>query len=179
LSQVEAVIERARTQAGKGTVYRLGGGNPDAGAFSCQDGEGECDCSAFMQWLLGIPRYMPQLAWLKRVNGGWYNTDGIWWDATRERTGLFEESIPLRGALIVYPSNWVAKVDGPRVGHIGLVTEATNGRAVKVIHCSAGNFRKHGDAIHETGPEVWDAVESSKCAWFSGVEKPDARGVIA
>jgi hypothetical protein len=54
-------------------------------------------------------------------------------------------------------------------GHVGIVTEVREGKVTKVIHCSSGNFRRHGDAIKETPPTVFQ-VPDAIFVWFEGVE---------
>lgn len=168
---VSDLLARALSQAGNETEYVLGGGRQTPDGGDCRDENGGSDCSAFVCWALGIPKAAP-FAWMRRVNGGWYNTDGIWWDALHERTGLFSVCKPAVGAVVVYPSSWMSRrhagVKGlaPKIGHVGIVTEVRAGEISRVLHCSAGNFRRTGDAIQETGPEVFraPAVATAWCA---------------
>jgi hypothetical protein len=176
------IIERARAQVNRGTSYILGGGKSAPLGDNPRDENDGCDCSAFVCWVLGIDKAQPGLAWLKRVNGGWYNTDGIWWDAAMERTGFFTKpDRAIVGDVIVYPSDWMVRkwwadlqsskklLELPRrkVGHVGIVSEVEilpstgaaqmlSSRVTKVIHCSAGNDRRTGDAIAETDASVFN-----------------------
>src|SRR5262245_64133161 len=143
------MLARARSASGRGVKYQLGAG-ASYKAPTPGNSENECDCSGFVCWVLGVSRYQPQFAWLKKLNGGWMNTDGIWWDGTRENTGFFDRSsgTEMPGNVIVYPSLGTAKklssaaAKGPDIGHVGIVTAPG-----RVIHCSSGNFRKYGDSI--------------------------------
>jgi cell wall-associated NlpC family hydrolase len=70
---------------------------------------------------------------------------------------------PKPGALIIYPGT---KKRG--VGHVGIVTVSHAGVAQKVLHCSAGNFRKNADAIGETGPDAFRRADV-RFLWFCGL----------
>jgi hypothetical protein len=148
------LIARARRQVGKRTVYGLGRGVTVG--ESPRDETGACDCSAFVCWCLGIRKRQTNFAWLTNLNGGWYNTDGIWWDAAKESTGFFEQiASPRPGALVVFPGNATSKATGPKIGHIGVVISVSSTGACRVIHCSSGNFKRNGDAIQETAADVF------------------------
>jgi hypothetical protein len=80
------------------------------------------------------------------LNGGWLNTDGIWWDATKEATGLFEQiAAPAPGGLVVFPGKATSK--------------------------TLGNFTKTGDAIRETEPTMFKAA-ATIFARPAGVPRP-------
>lgn len=164
---VAELLKRARAQAKLPTIYGLGRGRtlgPDP-----RDETGACDCSAYVCWCLDIRKSQPALAWLRNVNGGWYNTDGIWWDATKEATGFFEAiPAPRPGCVVVYPSSAHRDKKTPPIGQIGIVTEVT-GNSYRVIHCSNGNYKNFGDAIRETGPAVFLAQPAATFAWAAPV----------
>jgi hypothetical protein len=75
--------------------------------------------------------------------------------------------------LLVYP-DYVGKDGQSRDGHVGIVLEA-NGAGVagvtKIIHCSLGAYRAHGDDVQITGPAPWLAHASSVITWFDGLEE--------
>lgn len=173
----ELTLERARKWIGKGTYVLGGGRDGDVGHKSPLDANGGCDCSMFECWCLELSKDVrPCPAWLKAVNGGWYNTDGIYWDAEAEPTGIFiSTDTPVPGDVIVYPALWCAHAvgvelkSGPRIGHVGIVSEVyPTGRPSKVIHCSAGNQRRFGYAIAETDTDVFDRVPYTVCAVYEG-----------
>ena len=175
--RVDELVTRARSQIGKGTVYRLGGGNLDPSAPHPRDEQESADCSAFACWAIGIRKYQPQFRWLVAFNGGWYNTGAVWRDADVP-IGLFEMATqPYVGCLMVYPSVALARTHlrgvrrGPSVGHVGVVTEARGGKATRVVHCSSGNFRRTGDAIRETDAAVFERVAYSRYVWCATVER--------
>ena len=191
--EVKDEVERARGQLDLGTKYRLGGGKTKPRGTTCQDEDNGCDCSAFVCWVLRLPKWQDDEIWyLNELNDGWLNTDGMWLDAKRS-FGFFEElDFPLPGALVVYPAHrgkmGLPSTPGPKIGHVGIVTEVSrrqNTRAGRrgslddvefvptdvkqVVHCSAGNFRGWGDAIKETDAAVFDRKRSTIYAWPSSV----------
>lgn len=170
---VQELIQRARAAAEKPTKYSLGSGATYTAPHPAGD-DGACDCSGFVAWALGYARYQPGLAWLVKLNGGWVNTDGIVSD-TMQPTGLYEpRSKAAPGAIVVYPSQGYAlrylfsSARGPKIGHVGIVT-SLNKNGYSVIHCSAGNFRKFGNAIAETDYEVFERVAYRRFAWAASV----------
>jgi cell wall-associated NlpC family hydrolase len=172
----DEVVFRARRTIGHGTLYRLGAGAPQTAPHPW-DETGACDCSGFVCWVLGISRYQPMFSFLKIMNGGWMNTDGMVCDAMHP-TGYFEPVTdePLPGDIVVYPSAWYAKQlketnrsSCPRIGHVGLISVA-NGRASRVIHCSSGNYRTHSDAIQETDLTIFTTVHYHRLLRFCGLE---------
>ena len=164
---VNELVARARGQVGKKTVYGLGRGTTLGD--SPRDETGACDCSAFVCWCLDIRKRQTQFAWLVKVNGGWFNTDGIWWDATKESTGFFERIEKVRtGAIIVFPGKATSGTPGPKIGHIGIVTAVNDNGTFRVVHCSSGNFKTTGDAIRETPATVF-TPSSTVLAWASPV----------
>jgi cell wall-associated NlpC family hydrolase len=164
------LLARARAIKALPGEYRLGAGAPHQ-ALSPYDQSGECDCSGFVCWALGIDRYQPTLAFLKKEIGHcWMNTDAIVAD-TRISAGLFlfpDKARP--GDLIVYPSLAYARVAnakaaGPKIGHVGILTGDRS-----VIHCSAGNMKAHGRAVWETDTEVFLRVPYARAARYVGLE---------
>jgi hypothetical protein len=168
--RVDELLGRALGQVGQGTRYLLGGGRtqgPDP-----RSENGGCDCSAFTCWALDLRKYQPQLAWLQPVSGGWFNTNGIWWDAVREKTGFFEQiPAPLPGCVVVYPSALLTGGAGPKIGHVGVVSQVTS-TGWRTVHCSSGNFKSTGDAIRETGPNVFLIRKHAVFAWPAMIERP-------
>lgn len=144
------VLARARSNIPKKIKYRLGGGKLRAIGDSCADEQNSCDCSAFVCWSLGIDKHTNHPLYIK-FNEGWCNTDAIVNDI-KNSTGFFKQiSVPEVGCVIVYPQN----SGGHKIGHIGIVTEVINGKVTKVIHCSSGNYKKTGNAVMETAPDVF------------------------
>ena len=106
----------------------------------------ECDCSGFVAWTIGIPRELPP------GSGKWLQTTTYWQGGSNVGSGLFDhinENLVEPGDLLVYPDN------GNKQGHMGIVSRVKDNRVSKVIHCSSGNFKRHGDAILETDPGVF------------------------
>lgn len=152
------------------TVYWLGAGGMDPNAPT--PGQ-KSDCSGYVCWMLGRSRQTTHPLYVK-FNGGWINTDGIVHDA-KSCLGFFTQiPKPKVGCVIVYGG----KASGaPRkVGHVGIVTELSSAHrdpytmnVARVRHCSMGNYRKTGDAIQETGPEVFRAPDVI-FAWYEGLD---------
>ena len=179
-------IARARSQLGQKTVYRMGGGKSTPTGQTCHDELRSCDCSSFVCWVLKQRKYQAdEFWWLAQLNGGWLNTDGMWVDATGGVTMNIDDALsgprttgnfslirsPLPGAIAVYPASWVSKKEGPRVGHVGVVTAVRGQSSWDVIHCSKSNWL-NGDAIQETGPGVFLGVSSLTFAWCASVSGP-------
>ena len=145
-------VKRARSAIGVPTVYMLGRGgtNPD---FKEPGGSAHrCDCSGAIAWFLGVNRKTDHPFYAK-YNGGWLETSAITRDATLPHVGLFD-TVPWEearlGDLLVYGDK------GGHQGHVGMVSEiGPDWRPALVIHCSAGNYRRTGDAIQETSPAVF------------------------
>lgn len=135
-------LDRARNCVGKNTVYKLGkGGMNPAKSLTM-----ECDCSGFVAWAIGIPRELPP------GSGKWLQTTTYWQGGEVVGITLFDpvnEGQVETGDIYVYPDM------GSRQGHMGIISSVEGGKASKVIHCSSGNFRNHGDAILETNPAVF------------------------
>ncbi|HWR57787.1 MAG TPA: CHAP domain-containing protein [Thermodesulfovibrionales bacterium] len=164
--KVEELLSRARSVSGKGIRYKLGSGGIKASSMTPANNVNECDCSGYVAWCLGLSRMTDNPVYQK-FNGGWINTDAIVNDANAT-VGIFERmDTPKAGCLIVYPSSKPTTA----VGHVGIVTAVTQkGEVSKVIHCSSGNYRRTGDAVQETGPEVFKANKTTVYAWYAGME---------
>jgi hypothetical protein len=148
------VLERARSAIGHGTIYRLGMGGFNPASPHPWNSRGECDCSGFIAWCLGVSRYTDH-PWYSAQNGGWLETTAIIRDALKEGFGMFdqvalEQALP--GDLVVYGDR-----DGHQ-GHVGLISHVEpagegveEGEPKAIIHCSKGNWVAFQDAINETG----------------------------
>lgn len=140
------LLKTARSAIGLRIKYKLGSGGMNPKAASPAGKDGACDCSGFVAWCLGISR-LTDNPFYKQFNGGWVNTDAIVRDA-QSPFGFFEEiSCPELGCLIVY-----GKQKGMVAGHVGIVSGL---KPERVIHCSSGNWKTTGDAINETGAEIF------------------------
>lgn len=169
------LLARARLALDRPARYRLGGGVDEPSFDSPLDGQDSCDCSTFICWALGLKKFERGRTWLQAVNGGYFNTDGVWWDAVKTEMGLFNMigwgqhwfgatgSLARPGDLIVYPALWVARGANnpalnlhltsykdtlPGIGHIALIVDPMQDERGKplVIDCSAA---VPGNAIRE------------------------------
>lgn len=135
-------LERARRGLNKKTAYVLGQG----GFKPLQPLTPKCDCSGFVAWAIGIPRELPP------GSDHWLQTDTYWAGGADVGPGLFDrvsEPEARPGDIYVFPDS------GGRQGHMGIISEVSDGRPSKVVHCSSGNFRRTGDAIQETSTSVF------------------------
>jgi hypothetical protein len=163
---VSEFLARARGAAGKGIKYKLGRGGMSPAAALPASHDNLCDCSGYVSWCMGMSRQTTHPLYVA-FNSGWINTDAMVHDANAA-TGFIERIEGAKvGCLIVYGKNPKASV-----GHVGIVTavKMSGGKttATKVIHCSSGNSAK-GDAIAETGPEVFERIPQTIYAWYAGV----------
>lgn len=146
------VVMRAQSAIGKGCRYKLG-----AGGRRWHQGTPwhpltmACDCSGFVAWCLREDRYLKNNPWYRELNGGWLETSAIVRDC-HSPFGLFDRvewQDANMGDLLV----WGDRGEGQ--GHVGVVSVAAPTGPTNVIHCSAGNYRRTGDAIQETGVKVF------------------------
>jgi cell wall-associated NlpC family hydrolase len=168
-TSAEAMV-RARSMIGKRIRYSLGAGGRDpwdndpATEVAGAKASATCDCAGFVAWALGFDRKQPESDF--PLWGGWINTDSAMEESKRTQTWFLRTQVPEVGGLIVFGS---VRQNGKRTpGHIGIVTEVPAGWAgadgdyvrMKVVHCSGGNDRRLGHAIHETNGKVWAGKRS-------------------
>lgn len=146
------VVNRARSASGHGCQYRLGAGGMKPYRTVPWDDEQLCDCSGFAMWAWGLSRFQDPL---------WYGTTRLVSEAKGHHDGLFtgcawELALPGDGLA------WPERMSDARTihGHAGIVAEIGPDGPTRVIHCSAGNWKLHSDAIFETGPEVFTAARA-------------------
>lgn len=168
----DEAIGRARSLTKYLLRYSLGAGDydpRDPDDPSTHDLEPVCDCSGFMAWVLRYQRKQTGYA-----NGwGWVSTDSMISDALAKSRGQVTDGWwdivkgVRPGDLVVYGSkygrNWRGKTVRKRVGHVGIVSfvpEWPNWSNMRVVHCSAGNFRRTGRAVQETDARAWDQPKS-------------------
>lgn len=158
---VDEVLRRARSQLGRRIRYELGSGGITPSAPGPEGPDGACDCSGFVAWCLGVGRRIiarfPDWPY-----GEWLNTETIVRCALDPACAYFDRlDEPRVGALIVYP--W----RGRRPGHVGIVSAVS---PVRVIHCSAGNYRKTGSAVAETDAALFFGRPNWIYAWAKWVD---------
>lgn len=142
----DEVVARARRCIGAGCRYVLGAGGINPASPAPWDGSMGCDCSGFAMWALGLSRHYHDAVW--------FDTSRIVDDAKHQQL-LFRQVAVLEaraGDLYVYGDA------GGHQGHVGVIASVTlqpETWPLTVVHCSAGNFRRTGDAIRETGPDIW------------------------
>jgi len=154
--KVAAVMARAQSAIGQGIRYKLGMGGMKPGNPSPAAG-GQCDCTGFIAWCLGMSRKTSE-AFYVNFNNGWIETTAVWTDVGKS-VGIFEQiNGPKIGAIVVFPDK------AGKQGHIGIISGAG-----KVIHCSSGNDKKFGDAIQETDMAVFNNRPDALYGWFVGL----------
>jgi cell wall-associated NlpC family hydrolase len=157
----DAVVARARSATGKGTVYSLGEGGREPALPTPGH---RCDCSGFAAWCVGVDRYLPNDD-LKNLMPGeaWFETSTLARDA-RSPFGFVAE-VPwlaaLPGDLLVYPDR------SGHQGHVGVVATVDHAGPLSVVHCSLGNFHHTNDAIRETPVELFRLAGAivARVAW--------------
>jgi len=158
----DAVIARARSAIGLGTVYRLGEGGRDP--FAAGPGN-PCDCSGFAAWGLGVDRYLPNGMIPHLPGGDWLETGNVYRDALSPYG--FASMVAFRDArpadVLVFPD------EAGRQGHIGIISNVAEGGVRRVIHCSLGNWNLYHDAIQETGAEIFlkHGAIAARIAWVN------------
>lgn len=150
--QVAAVLARAHAATHQGIRYKLGAGGFKPG-LPTPGPTGQCDCSGFVAWCLGMSRQTNELFY-KNFNGGWIETSAVWTDIGSS-VGIFQPTKPLPGAVVVYPD------ENGHEGHIGIVIDPTH-----VIHCSLGNDKSTGNAIQMTAMTVFQNNNKSRYGWL-------------
>lgn len=142
MTAAEAVA-RARSALGQWCKYKLGAGGYNPASPHPWNSGGECDCSGYVAWVIGVSRHTDN-PWYKEQNGGWIETSAVVRDALSD-FGIFQKvEIPSAGDVIVYGDK------GRSQGHIGVVVESGD-----IIHCSKGRFVRKGDAIGIDPPGLW------------------------
>ena len=155
--QVGAVLGRAQAAVAQGVRYKLGKGGMNPGAPTPALA-GQCDCSGFVAWCLGMSRKIDE-RFYAHFNGGWIETTAVWTDIASP-VGIFEEIAPTAGTVVVYPD-----ANGHQ-GHIGILTDAGH-----VVHCSAGNDKMFGNAIQVTPLTIFQANPSTRFGWLHGLDR--------
>ena len=144
-------VRRARSMVGHGR-YCLGAGGRDVagrtpfGPCAKPDvhthehaGAVFCDCSGFCAWVVGVPR---------KHDGVWFYTDQLEADARGQVKGDLGDGVPWAQA---QPGDLVVYGAGPKIGHVGIVSEVDATGPAKVIHCQASTT----PAVVETSPTVF------------------------
>src|SRR5436305_7339136 len=98
--EVASLLARANAAISQGIHYKLGKGGMNPGAASPAS-DGECDCSGFVAWCLGMSRQTED-KFYKNFNGGWIETTAVWTDVGAS-TGSFDSTTRPPGAVVVYP----------------------------------------------------------------------------
>lgn len=164
--QVESLLNRAMSAANQGIRYKLGmGGMKPTAALPAA--AGQCDCSGYVAWCLGLSRKTDHPFYVT-MNGGWLETTAISSDI-QSTAGFFEPlAQPKRGCIVVYPD----KISGGvhTQGHIGIVVDVAGGLVSHVVHCSKGNDTQHGDAIRVTGAGPFAPPKAVFYGWMAGLQ---------
>ncbi len=154
--QVAAVLARANAAIAQGIHYKLGQGGMNPGSAT-PGHDGQCDCSGFVAWCLGMSRHTSDQFYV-HFNGGWIETTAVWTDVGQS-VGIFDETSKRPGAVVVYPD------EHGHEGHIGIIVDAH-----RVVHCSHGNDTQYGNAIQVTPLTVFDSNPRTRFGWLVGLQ---------
>ena len=154
--QVAAVLARAQGATALGIRYKLGKGGMNPGSPTPAAG-GECDCSGFVAWCLGMSRKTTEHFYVN-FNNGWIETTAVWTDIGSS-AGIFEATPKKPGAIVVFPDG------NGHQGHIGIIVDNTH-----VVHCSKGNDTQFGNAIRVTPLTVFNNNSNSRIGWLHGMQ---------
>lgn len=152
-------LARAQSQTRFGKyVLGAGGFHPETSNPSSphwQTGKVGCDCSGFVLWCWGVSR-------VQRAPDGTdhINTDWLVADARGAQKRVMLVDLPSPGDAVVFGAH-VGKDGQRKIGHTGIIVAASGGMGsiferMRVIHCSAGNFRRFGYAIAETDGQAFN-----------------------
>lgn len=142
IAKLQGRCIRARGAVGRGTRYTLG-----QGGYSPMDPlptrNGQCDCSGFVAWCIGMDRWQGRhkKPWKSLIP--WIETTAIVKDAKGAQKLFTTIETPVPGCLVVYGDRF------GKQGHVGIVDNVTSKTVFEVVHCSKGNDRA-GDAIQRT-----------------------------
>ena len=152
------VVARAHSALGHGCAYVSGKGGMNPESASPWGEKVESDCSGFALWCARLHR----LLWLDTLRLVMIARD-------LERVVALVPWIEAKpGDFAIYPDR-TGTDHKHHDGHMGVVTEV-NGGPTRVVHCSAGNWKRTGDAIQETGPENWTMNAGSIVVRASTIE---------
>ena len=131
---------------------------------------GECDCSGFACWALGVSRWTKATLhpWQDFV-AEWISTTSIASDALKTLRRFRRVMVAEPGDLLVYGDR-VSKAGKPQQGHVGICTQVGPKGPEMVVHCSSANYRRTNDAIRETDAAWWYLADGvvARCAWVEG-----------
>jgi hypothetical protein len=144
---VQQFVDRLRSAKGKGIRYGMGHGgeHPDD---DLPTRDGECDCSAFQCWGMGVGK-SPN----KNPTGTWLGTGGMYTDAMTKQVVLERIPEPEFGCLAIYTA-----VPG-KAGHVACVTDVA---ARTIIDCSSsqGGINEHSGAYFwKNKKTIWARVK--------------------
>lgn len=150
----EDLVAKAMSAVGQKTIYDLNAGTVGAA----------CSCSRFVAWAFSLPVKL-DVPLYKRWNGGWFESTAVYRDI-ESPFGFFgevawEKARP--GDVLVWPDY------AHKQGHMGIIIGVASG-PVEVVHCSLGNWRRTGDAIQVTGPEVFAKNRAKVGVWHEFTE---------
>lgn len=144
-------VARARSALALGVRYKLGAGGMDPLSVTPANAAGQCDCSGFVCWVLGISRVTDDPFYIRtsrdRIAGklvGWISTASMVADG-RSPDGMFDlipDDQAQPGDVWTFGPN-----AGRTYGHTGIISAVIGGKPDKVIHCSSMN---EPSAIQET-----------------------------
>ena len=143
LSVSQQVVDKARTALRRRTIYSIDTLPPKETTWPSGI---RADCSGFVAWCLGLPRYPAEL------RGAQLFTTSFYEDAVRGGGNYFVRQVPgpVAGGIVVYPYYRLEPGAKRKPGHIALITVVRSATDYDIIDCSQSSFAETGDAIHES-----------------------------
>lgn len=148
------IVARAMSQVGRPIRYELGAGGR-RWDLSTPAPSGVLDCSGLANWARGADR-------------GRWNTDAIYADANGRQEQFCRPLDVQPGDFCVYKGLFETTPVLRRIrpGHIGIVVDTSglvgtwaaddaDWRAIRVVHCSMGNWKRFGFAVAESDGSIW------------------------
>jgi len=142
LPDPEQIVAKARAALGRRTIYGIDMLPPKEAIWPLGI---RADCSGFVAWCMGLPRYPAELRGAQLFTTSFYD------DAAKLGDNLFvrQTPMPIAGGIVVYPYYRLEPRSKRRPGHIALITTVRSATDYDIIDCSQSSYTETGDAIRE------------------------------
>lgn len=142
-----AIVARGRAALRKRTVYKIDTVPPSGAQWPAGH---TADCSGFVAWCYGLPRYP------RKLRGAQLFTTSFYEDAVRPSKNLFVKrtEVPTVGGIVVYPYFRYEPGGKRHPGHIAIISVVRSPTDYDIIDCSETSYLRDGDAIAEQAENV-------------------------